>query len=140
MTRIVLDTNVVVSALVWGGTPYQLIRMAIDGDVVLHTSLALLDELRDVLTRPHLAARIGQRHASAKEAVTLYASLTILVSPVSVPRVVPGDADDDHVIAAAVAAKAALIVSGDRHLLTLRDHGTMRIVTPSEAVRLLSLI
>ena len=120
--------------------PYQLIRMAIDGDIVLYTSPALLDELSDVLTRPHLAFQIRRHHASIEEAVTQYAALTIHVSPVSVPRVVPGDADDDHVIAAAVAARAIFIVSGDRHLLTLNSHRTSRIVTPSEAVRLLSTI
>jgi predicted nucleic acid-binding protein len=47
---------------------------------------------------------------------------------------VPGDADDDHVIAAAVAARAALIVSGDRHLLSLGSHQGIAIVTASQAL------
>jgi predicted nucleic acid-binding protein len=58
------------------------------------------------------------------------------VSPLNTPRVVPGDVDDDHVIAAAVAAGADLVVSGDRkHLLPLGSHQGIGIVDTAEAVR-----
>lgn len=57
--RLVLDTNVDVSALVWGGVPYRLIEAAAAGDVDLVTSPALLAELRDVLGREHLASRMA---------------------------------------------------------------------------------
>jgi hypothetical protein len=133
--RIVLDTNVVVSALIWGGTPGTLMQMAIDGGIELYTSPELLDELYDVMMRKHLASRIGSRHASVEEAIALHGALAVSVSPTSMPRVVPGDADDDFVIATAVAAGAAIIVSGDRHLISLGSHQTIRIVTPAEAVR-----
>ena len=58
-----------------------------------------------------------------------------LVAPVSVPRIVANDADDDHVIAAAVAARAELIVTGDRkHLLPIGTHQGIAIVTAREVV------
>lgn len=64
-----------------------------------------------------------------------YAALVSLVVPASVPRVVAGDADDDHVIAAAVAARAELIVTGDRkHLLPIGTHQGIAIVTAREVV------
>jgi putative PIN family toxin of toxin-antitoxin system len=56
----VLDTNVVVSALIWGGTPFKLLQAATDGYLTLYTSPALLAELREVLTRDHLARRLTQ--------------------------------------------------------------------------------
>jgi len=57
------------------------------------------------------------------------------VAPGSVPRVVTNDADDDHVIAAAVAARAELIVTGDRkHLLPIGSHQGIAIVTVREVV------
>ena len=60
-------------------------------------------------------------------------------APTDVPRVVPGDVDDDQVIAAAVAAQANLIVSGDRkHLLPLGSHAGIAIVDAAEALRLIS--
>jgi len=135
--RIVLDTNVVVSALLWGGTPYRLIQAAVDGTVTLCTSPALLAELRDVLTRSHLAARLERQSSSVEEALSLYGGLAVGVLPKDVPPVIAADPDDDHVIAAAVAAAAGLIVSGDRDLLDLGRHGAIRILTPAEAVRII---
>ena len=132
--RVVLDTNVVVSALIWGGTPFRLLEAAIEGDVLLHTTRELLIELRDVLGRPHLATRLTRQGSSIQHALALYSQLAISVTPASVPPVVIDDPDDDHVIAAAVAANADLIVSGDRHLLALGTHGTIRIVTPADAL------
>ena len=64
-----------------------------------------------------------------------YTALVSLVAPASVPRVVANDADDDHVIAAAVAARAELIVTGDRkHLLPIGSHQGIAIVTAHEAL------
>lgn len=136
--KIVLDTNVVVSALVWGGLPYKLIEMAAAGDVELCTSPALLTELRDVLGRGHLAWRLATQRASVEEAIARYAELAISVSPLTTPRVVPDDADDDHVVAAAVASGADLLVTGDRQLLAVGAHQRMRIVGVSEALRVLT--
>ena len=132
--RIVLDTNVVVSALIWGGTPYRLVQAAADGDIELCTSPALLIELRDVLGRAHLASRLAQQRSSIEQALGFYGELAISVSPLTTLRVVPGDADDDHVIAAALAARAELVVSGDRHLLSMGSHEGMPIVNVAEAL------
>jgi putative PIN family toxin of toxin-antitoxin system len=133
--KFVLDTNVVVSALVWGGTPYLLIEAAAAGDIELYTSPMLLSELREVLGREHLASRLATQRSSVDTAFALYAELAISVSPLATPRVVPDDVDDDHVIAAALAANADLVVSGDRHLLSVGSHQGIGIVEPVEAVK-----
>jgi uncharacterized protein len=135
--RLVLDTNVVVSALVWGGGPYKLIEAAAAGDIELVTSPALSAELRDVLGREHLASRLAQQRSNVEEAIALYAELAISVSPLVTPRAVPGDADDDHVIAAAVAGSAEFVVTGDRHVLSVGSHQGISIVSAAAAVALL---
>ena len=133
--RLVLDTNVVMSALLWRGKPYLLpeaIRQR--SDVQLVSSAALLGELADVLTRSSATKRLALIGKTAREVLADYAEVIELVEPTSVPRVVPSDADDDHVIAAAVVAGAALIVSGDSDLLTMGSHLGIEIVSAALAV------
>lgn len=135
--RIVLDTNVALSALLWRGTPYQLLAAIRQrSSLQLYSSPALLEELADVLTRPSASKRLALIGKTAREVLADYVEAIELVEPSAVPRVVPGDADDDQVIAAAIAARADLIVSGDRkHLLPLGSHEGIARVEAAEAVR-----
>lgn len=113
-------------------------QAAIDGAIELVTSPVLMTELRDVLERPHLAARLQEQRSTVEQAVALYARLAIQVSPLSTPNVIAADPDDDHVLACALAAHAQLIVSGDkRHLLAIKSHNGIPIVRPAEAVQLI---
>jgi uncharacterized protein len=132
--RIVLDTNVIVSALIWGGKPLRLLELAAECTITLCTSPELIAELADVLSRSHLAQRVANKHASVEQALSDYVELALIFRPPSVPRVVPDDADDDHVIAAAAAAGAVAIVSGDSDLLRIGEHGGVAIWTVAEAV------
>jgi putative PIN family toxin of toxin-antitoxin system len=135
--RIVLDTNVVMSALLWRGTPYQLLAAIRQRpSVQLFSSTTLLEELADVLTRPSATKRLALIDQAAVNLIADYVEVIELVAPNAVPRVVPGDIDDDQLIAAAVAARADLIVSGDRkHILPLGNHGGIAIIDAAEALR-----
>jgi uncharacterized protein len=134
--RLVLDTNVVVAGLLWTGPPRRLIQSAIEGKAVdLFSSPVLLDELAHTLAYSKFASRIQSFGTSIDALVGQYTALVSLVLPASVPRVVMNDADDDHVISAAVAARAELIVTGDRkHLLPIGTHQGLAIVTAREVV------
>lgn len=134
--RLVLNTNVVVSALLWGGLPYQLLQLAAEGEATLYTSPALVVELNDILDRPQFSQRLAAQGAPAQAISDLYRSFSVSVEPASVPRVVPDDPDDDHVVACAVAAKANAIVTGDKHLLKLVRHEDIAIVTVAQALML----
>lgn len=134
--RIVLDTNVALSALLWRGTPYRLLEaIRRRGDVQLFSSAALLAELADVLTRPAAAKRLALVSRTASQVLADYVDAIELVAPAEVPRVVPGDADDDQVVAAAVAAGAGIIVSGDADLLGIGSHGDIAIVAAAQALQ-----
>ena len=92
-------------------------------------------ELLGVLERPKLADRLLRAHVNPRHLVENLRGLSVVVVPAKVPRVVPTDPDDDHVVAAAVAGAVDLIVSGDRRdLLPLGSHAGIPIVDAREAV------
>ena len=133
--RIVLDTNVALSALLWRGTPHRLLEaIRRRDDVQLYSSAALLAELADVLSRPSIAKRLALVGRSARDVLSDYVEAVEVVEPGAVPRVVPNDADDDHVIAAAVASHAEAIISGDTDLLSMGSHGGIRIIDAAQAL------
>ena len=135
--RIVADTNTVLSGLLWQGPPRQIIDQARAGTVTLHTSLVLLAELAEVIGRGKFTRRILRANLSAARLVEDYRRLAILVEPQPLPSPVSRDPDDDHVLACALAAEAALIVSGDDDLLSL---GTFRDIPIRAAREALDLI
>ena len=98
--RIALDTNVVVSALLWRGAPHHLLAaIGRQQRMQIYSSTALLEELADVLTRPSASKRLALIGKTAREVLSDYVDIVELVEPTSVPRVVAADIDDDQVIA-----------------------------------------
>ena len=136
--RAVLDTNVVVSGLLWKASPRQVLDAARDKRLSLYTSSLLLDELAEVLSRAHLAPMITTNRSSPAFLMRHYAMLAQVVTPARIGRVVTEDVDDDAVLACALAAQADWIVSGDAHLLNLKHYQGMRIMDAAEALRSLA--
>jgi len=136
--RLVLDTNVVASGLLWDGRPARLIDAAQANEVELFTSRVLLAELTRILRRAKFTKAIAASGASLEELVLGYAELAILVTPVPIPPTVLDDPDDDHVLACALAGNAELVVSGDRDLLSLKTFRAIPIITPAEAMRIIT--
>ena len=132
--RLVLDTNVVVAALLWHGAPRRLIDLAIDDETIaLYSSPVLIAELENTLGYQRFVKRIALYETSIAALVAQYEAMVTLVSPTHTPRVVSDDPDDDHVIACAVAANAKSIVSGDKHLLTIKSYQNILILSPADA-------
>lgn len=132
--RLVLDTNTALSGMLWGGTPGELIDAALAGRVQLMSSAPLLSEFQGVVSREKFAAQLARRQLSAEDVFEGYLTLVSVVTPMAIPATIARDPADDQVLAAAAAAQADLIVSGDAHLL---DEGWFRgieIVTAAVAV------
>jgi uncharacterized protein len=138
--RVVLDTNVVVSGFLWGGVPRQLLQAARENRLRLFTSTPLLLELTDILGRAKFARKVAAAQLSIDQLVERYALLATVVHPAAITPTILDDPDDDQVLACALAAKAEIIVSGDRHLRDLQEHQGIRIVTATEAARILASI
>jgi putative PIN family toxin of toxin-antitoxin system len=117
--RLVLDTNTVISALLWRGTPHQLVGTARARAVAVFTSPALLVELEEVLSRQKLTAAVTASGLTPAQLVQRYRRLATVIQPTPIPPTVLVDPDDDHVIACALAAQPDAIVSGAKDLLVL---------------------
>jgi putative PIN family toxin of toxin-antitoxin system len=128
--RAVLDTNVLVSALISPGGPSAALVLELRaGGFELVASPTLLDELRDVLGREKF-----RRYVTESECVA-YVDLirreaTILDDPPPSARPLSADPDDEYLVDLARAAAADVLVSGDAHLLELRDR--LPVLTPAE--------
>ena len=131
--RVVLDTNILVAALITTGTPPdRLYRAWLRGVIEVITSAAQIAELADVLARPRL-----RKYLDADEAAAIIGHMdtraTILRDPPPVD--LSPDPGDNPILAAAIAGKAELIVSGDkRHMLVLGAAAGIPIVTARAAV------
>ncbi|MBI3042929.1 MAG: putative toxin-antitoxin system toxin component, PIN family [Betaproteobacteria bacterium] len=133
--RLVADTNVVVSALLWRGTPYVLFKAAEEHELEFFTSRVLLDELDEVLARRKLAKAIRATGLPRAELFKDYQELAQIVTPAQTRRIVLADRDDDAVVACALAAHADLIVSGDRRLRDIKSYQGISIVAPADALK-----
>ena len=135
--RVVLDTNTLVSGVISaGGPPRRLLDGARTQVFELCSSATLLAELLDVLSRGKFAVRLRQAGLTPQGIVADIRRVAYMAAPQAVPRVIEHDADDDHVLACAVAGQANLIVSGDKHLHSLDgQYLGISIVTPAQAVQ-----
>jgi putative PIN family toxin of toxin-antitoxin system len=118
----------------WGGTPGRLIDAAEGGQVELASSAALLAELQGVLWREKFARQLAKRGITVADVFDGYAAMVNIVTPATIAPTITRDPADDQVLAAALAAKADLIVSGDAHLLDLKGFQGIDIVTAAVAV------
>ena len=133
--RLVLDTNVVASALLWGGVPRLMLQAGREKRIELFTSAALLAELTNILGRLKFAKKISASTLTVDQLVDRYVALAALVRPTPTRGIAP-DPDDDVVIGTALAAKADLIVTGDKPLLSVAEYQGGRIVSISQALQI----
>lgn len=128
--RVVPDTNVLVSAIVFGGPPGRLIELAAEGHLQLVLSPPLMDELREVLRR-----KFGFSDAAGYQAETLLRRISTVVEPQREVAIITEDPEDNRVLEAALAGDAEAIVSGDHHLLNLGRFGNIPIMSPRELLK-----
>ena len=125
--RVVADTNVLVSALIFpGGPPEAFYRLVLGRQVELVTSRPLLAELGQVL-----GEKFGWEPAQAEELIEQLIRLATIVDPQEAVNEVAADPTDNRVLEAAAEGRVDAIVSGDQHLLALVAWREIVIYSPS---------
>ena len=127
--RAVADTNVYISALNFGGTPEEVLRLGRAGAIQLFISPSILKEIEGVLLRKfHWSAR-NVREASA--AIQEFAQL---VRPRETIHLITEDEPDNRILECALEADADCVITGDRHLRQLKTFRGIPIVSPGEFI------
>ncbi|HAG08115.1 MAG TPA: putative toxin-antitoxin system toxin component, PIN family [Desulfotomaculum sp.] len=129
--RVVLDTNTLVSAIGWAGTPHRLLRACMQGKLELFISPALIDELSLVITYPKL--KVVAMHPDLPRVMAWLCQPEHLVIPRQQINVIVEDPPDNRVLECALEASAGAIVSGDEHLLKLKSFDGIPILKSFEA-------
>lgn len=124
--KVVLDTNVVMSAIFFGGDPLAIVRAAISKKIELVASKQVITEYHEI------AERLSDAYSGVtyKRALAILESHIKIVKPVTLPRQICRDPDDDAILACAMGAKAKIICSGDDDLLSLSGVQGIEILKP----------
>jgi putative PIN family toxin of toxin-antitoxin system len=132
--RAIVDTNVLLSGLLWHGKPHFLIEQVRAGALTLVSSPALLAELAEVAARPKFKDAFARSNTDPELMLAYLRLLAEIVDPPPLPRPISRDPDDDVVLALAVAAQPDFIITGDKDLLVLGAHAGVPILSVAEAV------
>ena len=131
MTKVVLDTNCLVSAIGWAGPPHRILLACLSGTLELCISPAILEELTEVLSRPRLALIAGNPYLPA--VLSWLHTSAHLVFPSITLDVVAEDPDDNRFIECAVESGAGVVITGDEHLANIKNYQGILFLRSAEA-------
>jgi putative PIN family toxin of toxin-antitoxin system len=130
--RIVVDTNVLVSALLSKHSlPRRIFNLQQSGRFRIVISEAILSEYRRVLAYPDIQARHRFSQQGIEKYLSLLRNASVVVTPSEQVTVVKDDPDDNKFITCALAGNAEYLVSGDSDLLQIKTYQGIRILTPA---------
>lgn len=133
-TKVVLDTNIIVSAFGWGGKPADIMRLITGGEILNFTSVEMLTELKKVVGY----SRLSFSETLQAEIIEIMFNASSIVERHESVNIIDDDTEDNKILECAISAGAEFVVSGDKHLLTLKSFEGIKIVTPEEFIKIWS--
>jgi uncharacterized protein len=127
--KVVIDTNVLISAILFGGMPGELISLWKSGRIKPLASKEIVDEYITVLAYPKFELSEVEINYILYIEILPYFDI---VKAKDRPVIIKNDPSDDKFIYCAKAGNAEIIISGDRHLLNLKTYQKIKILTPAE--------
>ena len=131
----VVDTNVVISAILFGGVPGKLIDLWKTGRMVPLITEEIMTEYIRVLAYPKFKLSEEEINYIIHQEILPFFKV---VKSVPGSLIIKEDPDDDKFIQCAEAGNAKIIISGDRHLLALKSHHSLKVLTPDQFLDALS--
>lgn len=127
-TKVFLDTNILISALGWKGKPRIIFEKCLHGELELVTSPNQIEELKRVMDYPKFNFTEEQK----TRFIFIILEIAVMVEIPGKVKVVEEDPDDNVMLETAIVGNADYLISGDPHLLKLKEFAKVKIVTASE--------
>ena len=126
--RVVVDTNVLISGIFFGGPPAEILKAWHDSALKFVVSSQILEEYYEVCER--LSLRYPDIEITQILALIIQNSQVVKAPPL--PKPVSSDPDDDKFLACAIASDTKIVISGDSDLLNVSGYENIRVFTPRE--------
>ena len=130
--KVVLDVNVWVSALLWGGLPIKILSLSQQNKLTIFISESLLRELEITLKRDKFKKQLEKRKYTVNDLMLIAEELTTKCSTISLKVPQLRDSKDNHILATAVSANADALITGDLDLLVLETFSGIAITNPGD--------
>ena len=136
MLKVVLDTNIVISsALCVEGNPAKIFELLLREKIENYTSEEIIKEIKSVFARPKIAKRLSLK--DAKFIIANFEYFSKKVKPNMKINKIEDDPEDNKFLECAFTASVDYIISGDEHLLKLREFKGIKITTPAEFLKII---
>ncbi len=133
-TKVVLDTNILISASFWKGNPYKVLRKCIDMEIEIFCSQEILDEYARVLK---IDFEMYENEILFR--INFFLGAMILAYPKEEISEIKEDESDNRILELAVESGSKIIVSGDKHLLSVKEFRGIKILSAKEFLDLFSI-
>jgi putative PIN family toxin of toxin-antitoxin system len=132
--RIVIDTNIYISAIFWGGKPREVVDLGRSEKVLIFTSLEIQTEIHR-----KLRTKFGLSEDETAQILLDFSTFTNLITTHEKISIINDDPDDNKFIECAVSSKAHFIVTGDKHLLNLDMYKEIKILKAADFLSIMSM-
>jgi len=129
--RVVVDTNILISGLLWDGNESEILKLCKTGEITLIISPDIIIELESVLSRK----KFGLTKTEIDSAIGEILSISKIVNPRAIIDIIKEDPDDNIILECAIEGNAELIISGNKHLFNLKEFMKIPIVRSIEALK-----
>ena len=136
--KVIIDTNVAVSGLLWSGPPNRIMRWIRDRLLTAYGCEKTAEELNKTLNYVKFSKRFKELNLTPEEVFAYFMNLIHYVPvPKNIPGIIKKDPFDNIFLALAVQNNVSLIISGDDHLLSKKEYKNIQIVTPQESCQVI---
>lgn len=143
MTRIVIDTNILVSAMLTSkGNPAKILKHVLEGKLNLIISTAILEETQRVLRYPRLVKLMKKNKITMKEVYDFLGKMSkvAVITPGQLEiDAIPDDPTDNKILVCGLEGEADYLISGDHHLTDLKIFQGIKIMNPSTFLKIINL-